>query len=89
MTRIWAQAAFVTASLAFGTAYAQTNDAGTAGQPPAPAGQGLLNRNNITSTGATVPHPGAAAVEDPNPVLMGRSIHDENDRPVQNICKNC
>jgi len=47
----------------------------------------LLNENNLTSTGETVPHPGAsqgAATTD-----LDRQIGRENDRLDQSICSNC
>ncbi len=47
----------------------------------------LLNENNLTSTGETVPHPGAsqgAATTD-----LDRQIGRENDRLDQSIGRNC
>lgn len=88
MTKFLATAMFVSAFLACGPTYAQNGLAAYPPQPPIPTGEGLLNRNNITSTGATVPHPGAPSGE-LEPLFTGRSIYDENDRPLQSICKNC
>jgi hypothetical protein len=48
---------------------------------------GLLNENNLTATGETVPHPGAsqaAATTD-----LDRRIRRRNDRIDQSICSNC
>jgi hypothetical protein len=47
----------------------------------------LLNENYLTSTGETVPHPGAsqgAATTD-----LDRRIGRRNDHVVQSICSNC
>jgi hypothetical protein len=47
----------------------------------------LLNENYLTSTGETVPHPGAAqgaATTD-----LDRRIEQQNDRVNQSICSNC
>lgn len=59
------------------------------GAGPAPrhkAGR-LLNENYLTSTGATVAHPGmsqGAATTD-----LDRRIEQQNDRVDQSICSNC
>jgi len=47
----------------------------------------LLNENNLTATGDTVPRPGAsqgAATTD-----LDRRIRRRNDRVDQSICSNC
>jgi len=47
----------------------------------------LLNENNLTATGETVPHPGVsqgAATTD-----LDRRIRRQNDSVVQSICSNC
>jgi len=47
----------------------------------------LLNKNYLTSTGETVPHPGAsqgAATTD-----LDRLIEQKNNRLDQSICSNC
>jgi len=59
------------------------------GTRPAPRHKavGLLNENYLTSTGQTVPHPGASqggATTD-----LDRRIARRNDRVVQSICSNC
>ncbi len=88
MAKISLGAALVGAVMFCGAAAAQTGSA----IPPNPLSHsdadGLANRNNLTSTGATVPRPGATG--DETPVLTGRSIHDANDHGVEkNICSNC
>ena len=57
------------------------------GQALRPRATGLLNRNYLTSTGETVPHPGVSqggATTD-----LDRRIGRRNDRVVQSICSNC
>jgi hypothetical protein len=59
------------------------------GEGPAPRHKptGLLNENYLTSTGQTVPRPGAsqgAATTD-----LDRRIEQQNDRVDQSICSNC
>lgn len=57
------------------------------GPAPRPRATGLLNRNYLTSTGETVPHPGVsqgAATTD-----LDRRIRQRNDRIDQSICSNC
>ncbi len=46
-----------------------------------------LRQNNITSTGATVPNPGASQGAGPTP--LDRDIERMNDRIENNICKGC
>jgi hypothetical protein len=57
------------------------------GPAPRPKATRLLNENYLTSTGETVPHPGAsqgAATTD-----LDRRIRQRNDRIDQSICSNC
>jgi 8-oxo-dGTP pyrophosphatase MutT (NUDIX family) len=58
-----------------------------AGPAPRHKAEGLLNENYLTSTGETVPHPGAsqgAATTD-----FDRRIGRRNNHVVQSICSNC
>jgi len=48
---------------------------------------GLLREKNITSTGATVPHPGVSQSNGPTP--LDRGIERENDKIQSSICKGC
>jgi hypothetical protein len=50
-------------------------------------GTGLLRENSITSTGATVPHPGVSQSNGPTP--LDRSIERQNDKIQSSICKGC
>ena len=57
------------------------------GQAPRDKATRLLNENYLTSTGETVPRPGAsqgAATTD-----LDRRIRRRNDRIDQSICSNC
>ncbi len=85
MTKASLTVTFVAAIAASASASAQT----TPTNPP-PGADGLLNQNNVTSTGATVPHPGVVSQDPTPPTLTGRSIHDDNDHGVEkSICSNC
>lgn len=48
---------------------------------------GLLNQNNLTSTGETVPHPGVPQAS--GPTELDRSIQQRDDRLERGICSNC
>ncbi len=48
---------------------------------------GLLNKSYLAPTGATVPRPNIS--DESAPTLTGRSIHDDSDRVLRGICKNC
>ncbi len=47
----------------------------------------LLRENNITSTGATVPHPGVSQGAGPTP--LDHAIERQNDKIDNSICKGC
>jgi hypothetical protein len=60
--------------------------------PPPPQTSGArsgasIRGGNITSTGATVPHPGASQGDGVTP--MDRGIQREDDRITNSICKGC
>ncbi len=61
-------------------------DNGSEMTTPAADNTALLRQNNITSTGATVPHPGASQGAGPTSLDIG--IERENDR-IESICKGC
>jgi hypothetical protein len=48
---------------------------------------GLLRENNITGTGATVPHPGVSQGAGPTP--LDHAIERQNDKIDNSICKGC
>lgn len=48
---------------------------------------GLLRENNITATGATVPHPGVSQSAGPTP--LDHAIERQNDKIDNSICKGC
>ncbi|WP_180982594.1 hypothetical protein [Methylocella silvestris] len=47
----------------------------------------MANRANLAPTGATVPRPNIT--DEVAPTLTGWSIHDDGDRVLRGICKNC
>jgi hypothetical protein len=47
----------------------------------------LLNENYLTSTGETVPHPGAS--QGAGTTDLDRVIEQKNNRLDQSICSNC
>jgi hypothetical protein len=57
------------------------------GSATAPASGGLLRQNNITSTGATVPHPGVS--QSNGPTHLDTSIDRQNEKIEKSICKGC
>jgi hypothetical protein len=77
---------FVIASGAFAV-QAQTEGSDTAGAAPQRRPTRLLNENYLTSTGETVPHPGAS--QGAPTTDLDRQIGRENDRLEQSICSNC
>ena len=58
-----------------------------AGPAPRQRATGLLNENYLTSTGETVPHPGAS--QGAATTGLDRRIEQQNDRINQSICSNC
>jgi hypothetical protein len=79
-------AAFVLAATAGGAAYGQDNKlvAPELGKPT--QGQ-LLDKDYLTSTGATVPRPGVSQGSGPTP--LDRKIQQENNQIDNSICKGC
>ena len=66
---------------------AQTESSTGAGPDARQESNNLMNKNNLTSTGETVPHPGAsqgAATTD-----LDRRIEEQNERIEKGICSNC
>jgi hypothetical protein len=60
----------------------QAGDA--AGSRPA---SGLLNENNLTATGETVPHPGVS--QSGGTTELDIAIQRKDDRVERSICSNC
>ncbi len=69
--------------VAAGSAQAQNSPGDTSA---APGGAGIRN-NNITSTGETVPNPGASQGAGVTP--MDRGIYQEDNKISNGICKGC
>lgn len=64
------------------------NDAGSvAPEPNRPVQGHLLDRDHLTSTGQTVPHPGLPQSSGETP--LDRSIEQQNDRIDNSICSAC
>lgn len=66
---------------------AHAQGAGLDTAAPAPERKGLLNENNLTATGETVPHPGAS--QGPGTTQLDRNIEQKDDRLQNSICSNC
>ena len=47
----------------------------------------LLDQDYLTSTGATVPHPGASQSAGPTP--LDRAIEEQDNKIDNSICSNC
>ena len=67
----------------------QAQPLGSAGAPPAPRHRpaGLLNENNLTSTGETVPRPNVSQGAPQSG--LDRDIEQEDNLVEQSICSNC
>jgi hypothetical protein len=48
---------------------------------------GLLNEDNLTATGETVPHPGVPQAS--GTTVLDRAIQKRDDRLERGICSNC
>lgn len=66
---------------------AQSGGSDNSGADSRPGAKGLLNERNLTSTGETVPHPGASQGAPTSD--LDRRIEQENDKLDQSICSNC
>jgi hypothetical protein len=77
---------FMIVSGAF-AAQAQTNGSDPADATSRQRGSRLLNQDNLTSTGETVPRPGTSQGAPTS--TLDRRIEQENNRVDQSICSNC
>jgi len=66
-------------------ARAQAGDA--AGTPRERKATGLLNQDNLTATGETVPRPGVPQAS--GTTVLDRAIQKRDDRLERGICSNC
>ena len=80
-------ALFFWAGAATLTAHAQGAGLDAAGPPLEHRATGLLNENNLTATGETVPHPGAS--QGAGTTELDRNIKRKNDQLENSICSNC
>jgi hypothetical protein len=86
MIKVSVTALFLVA-MASVAANAQSDGSDTGRSVSAPS-RGLLNQDYLTSTGETVPRPGAAPLN-PDVTPLDRQIRDNNDRVERSICSNC
>jgi hypothetical protein len=76
------------ASALAGAAQAQNQDNGlVAPELAKPAPGQLLDRDYLTGTGATVPHPGVPQASGPTP--LDRAIQRQDNQIDNSICKGC
>ena len=80
--------AILAASMASAAAYGQDNNGGlVAPEISKPTPGQLLNQDYLTSTGETVPRPGASQSAGPTP--LDRKIRQENNKIDNSICNGC
>jgi len=89
MTKLKFIAVILAASTAtFAAAYGQDNGGGyVAPEVSRPAPGHLLDQDYLTSTGATVPRPGASQSAGPTP--LDRAIREQNNKIDNSICSGC
>ena len=85
MAGISIMAPFVATMIATASPYAQAEQVEVAAPSRESMNGGLLNRNYLTFTGATVPRPAVSQ----GPALQHRAIHDRDDHLRIRICGNC
>jgi hypothetical protein len=81
-------AVILAASMASVAAHGQDKDNGlVAPEISKPTPGQLLDQDYLTSTGATVPHPGASQSAGPTP--LDRAIREQNNKIDNSICNGC
>lgn len=76
------------APMAVAAAYGQDNGGGlVAPELSKPAPGHLLDQDYLTSTGETVPRPGASQASGPTP--LDRAIEQQDNKIDNSICKGC
>ena len=79
---------FLAATMAGAAAYGQDNGGGlVAPEISKPAPGHLLDQDYLTSTGATVPRPGASQSAGPTP--LDRAIQQQDNKIDNSICSGC
>jgi len=66
---------------------AQSSTSDNGGPASQPTDAGLLNKNYLTPTGETVPHPGEP--QGGPPTNLDRRIEQQDNQLDQSICSNC
>jgi hypothetical protein len=74
-------------SLAGAAAYGQDDRGLTAPELSKPTPGQLVNQDYLTSTGATVPRPGASQAAGPTP--LDRKIEQQDNKIDNSICNGC
>jgi hypothetical protein len=88
MAKLKFMAIILTALIASVAAYGQDNDGGLVAPELSKPTQGhLLDQDYLTSTGETVPRPGASQSAGPTP--LDRAIEQQNNKIDNSICTGC
>jgi hypothetical protein len=88
MAKLKIIALMLAASVASAAAYGQDNNGGlVAPELSKPTPGHLLDQDYLTSTGETVPRPGASQSAGPTP--LDRKIEQENNKIDNSICNGC
>ena len=89
MTKLNFIAVILVASMATFAAHGQDNNGNglVAPELSKPAPGHLLDQDYLTSTGATVPRPGASQSAGPTP--LDRTIQQQDNKIDNSICSNC
>jgi hypothetical protein len=88
MAKLKLIAVILAASMASVAAFGQDNGDGlVAPELSKPTPGQLLNQDYLTSTGETVPRPGASQAAGPTP--LDRAIRKEDNKIDNSICSNC
>jgi hypothetical protein len=88
MARLKFIAVILAVSMASVAAYGQDNSGGlVAPELNKPAPGHLLDQDYLTSTGETVPRPGASQSAGPTP--LDRKIEQQDNKIDNSICTNC
>ena len=88
MAKLILVAVILAAPMAGVAAYGQENGGGyVAPEISRPAPGHLLDQDYLTSTGATVPRPGASQSAGPTP--LDRAIREQDNKIDNSICSGC
>jgi hypothetical protein len=87
MAKLQFIAVILVASLPGVAAHGQDDHSLVAPEISRPAPGQLLNQDYLTSTGATVPRPGASQAAGPTP--LDRAIREQDNKIDNSICSGC